>query len=147
VADNTPIPAVVSSGEFSASDDIAGVKVPRVKLMLGADGVNDGDASAVNPVPTRTSPGTGVNRSGTIIAGGTAQSLMSASSTRRGVVIRNNSAGSLWVNEIGGTAIIGQPSMEVTAGEYWETPIHYDCRQAWSIIGATTGQAFTCREF
>ena len=34
-----------------ASDDISGTQFQRIKLTLGADGVNDGDVSATNPIP------------------------------------------------------------------------------------------------
>ena len=40
-----------SGGDLIASDDIAGVKFQRVKLIHGADGVNAGDVSAANPYP------------------------------------------------------------------------------------------------
>lgn len=39
-------------GSTFAGDDIAGVLYPRSKITLGADGVNDGDVSASNPMPT-----------------------------------------------------------------------------------------------
>ena len=41
-----------TGGDIAATDDIGGVKYQRVKLTLGADGVNDGDVSVDNPVPT-----------------------------------------------------------------------------------------------
>lgn len=40
-----------ADGDIAATDDIDGVKYQRVKLTLGADGVNDGDLSAANPLP------------------------------------------------------------------------------------------------
>lgn len=40
-----------SGGDTFAAADIGGVKFARVKLTLGAGGVNDGDVSAANPVP------------------------------------------------------------------------------------------------
>lgn len=40
-----------SGGDVIASDDISGVKYQRVKLVEGADGVNDGDISSANPLP------------------------------------------------------------------------------------------------
>jgi hypothetical protein len=40
-----------AGGDVIAADDIGGVKVQRIKLMLGPDGVNDGDVSADNPMP------------------------------------------------------------------------------------------------
>lgn len=38
-------------GATVAADEIGGVLHQRVKLTLGADGVNDGDLSAANPLP------------------------------------------------------------------------------------------------
>ena len=40
-----------SGGDTFAADDIAGVKFPRVKLIVGADGANDGDVASGNPLP------------------------------------------------------------------------------------------------
>jgi len=44
-----------TGGDTLAADDIGGVKYPRTKLVIGADGVNGGDVSAANPLPTRIS--------------------------------------------------------------------------------------------
>lgn len=46
------------SGATAAADEIASVKYPRVKLIEGADGVNDGDISAANPLPVQQTDGT-----------------------------------------------------------------------------------------
>lgn len=40
-----------SGGDTYAADEILGVKFPRVKFTLGADGSNDGDVSATNKMP------------------------------------------------------------------------------------------------
>lgn len=48
MADNVILPG---SGASIASDEIAGAQYQRVKMTLGADGVNDGDVSASNPLP------------------------------------------------------------------------------------------------
>lgn len=50
MSDNTPINAGVG-GDTIATDDIGGVKYQRVKVIIGADGVNSGDVSAANPIP------------------------------------------------------------------------------------------------
>jgi hypothetical protein len=42
-----------SGGSTFASDDISSVQYPRVKLVHGADGTNDGDISTANPLPVR----------------------------------------------------------------------------------------------
>ena len=51
MADNTQVPIPATAGDIIASDDVGGVKFQRVKLTVGADGVNDGDVSSGNPLP------------------------------------------------------------------------------------------------
>lgn len=50
MADNTTLNPG-AGGESAASDEIDGVQYQRIKLTLGADGVNDGDVSSSNPMP------------------------------------------------------------------------------------------------
>lgn len=59
MADNTQLPVPSTSGDVIATDDIGGVKYQRVKLIHGAEGVNDGDVSSVNPLPMTASNVTG----------------------------------------------------------------------------------------
>lgn len=40
-----------SGGSTFGSDDISSVQYPRIKLIHGADGTNDGDVSSANPLP------------------------------------------------------------------------------------------------
>lgn len=54
MADNDTLPA---TGSVMATDDIGGVKFPRVKLVHGADGTNDGDVSSANPLPVEVVTG------------------------------------------------------------------------------------------
>lgn len=57
MADNTILNSG-SGGDTVATDDISGVKFPRGKITLGADGVNDGDVSSANPMPVSDAGGT-----------------------------------------------------------------------------------------
>ena len=45
-----------SGGSTFASDDISSVQYPRIKLIHGADGTNDGDVSTANPLPIQLRP-------------------------------------------------------------------------------------------
>jgi len=54
MADNTQLPVPTTSGDVIATDDIGGVKFQRVKMVLGAEGTNDGDVSSANPLPVNT---------------------------------------------------------------------------------------------
>lgn len=46
-----------SGGDSIAADEISSVKYQRIKLIHGADGVNAGDVSTANPLPTVDSTG------------------------------------------------------------------------------------------
>jgi hypothetical protein len=88
-----------------------------------------------------------IDRSGTITAGGTAQTLMVYNDAREGFMVQNNSTGDLWINELGSTAVASQPSIKIASGQLYESPKNLPCPYAISIIGATTSQAFTAREW
>lgn len=51
MADFVQLPIPATAGDQVASDDIAGLKYQRIKMVIGADGANDGDISAANPLP------------------------------------------------------------------------------------------------
>lgn len=51
MADNVVLSSAVGTGDTIAADDVAGVKIPRSKIVIGADGTNDGDVSSANPLP------------------------------------------------------------------------------------------------
>ncbi len=145
MADNTEL-NTGTGGDVIATDDIGGVKFQRVKLVLGDNGINEGDVSKTNSLPVRLSPISPVNISGTITTGGTAQVLAIANPTRKGWWIRNNSTESLWISDMT-TAIASQPSLELRAGELYESAVGGCSSLALSILGATTGSSFTAREF
>jgi hypothetical protein len=52
MADGVPINLGVG-GSTIASDDIGGQQYQRMKIIHGADGVNDGDVANANPLPVR----------------------------------------------------------------------------------------------
>lgn len=68
MADNTEL-NTGSGGDIIASDDITGVKFQRIKVIHGADGVNDGDVSTANPFPVQTRDSAG-NAIGSIFSAG-----------------------------------------------------------------------------
>ena len=57
MADNTTLNNG-TGGDVIATDDISGVKYQRVKVVIGADGVNNGDISSSNPLPVLLTAGT-----------------------------------------------------------------------------------------
>lgn len=155
MSDNTTVNAG-SGGDVIATDDIAGVKYQRMKLVIGADGVNGGDVASGNPLPVtpgsaarfviQAAPATLTSISGTVTAGGTAQNAAAANANRQGFWIQNLSSGDLWINTLA-TAAAAQPALKLTAGTYYEAPLGGAGTGAISIYGATTGQAFAGREW
>jgi len=85
--------------------------------------------------------------SGTITTGGAAQTISAANVYRNGFWVQNNSSGDLWVNELGSAAAASQPAIKIAAGQLYESQKGEPCPYAISIFGATTGQAFTAREW
>jgi hypothetical protein len=129
---------------------LVGAKYNATPLAL-ADGQHiiiqvDADGSLFVNVRD-TSAATMTDRSGTITLGGTAQPLMAANPNRKGYLIQNNSAGVLWFNELGVAAVLAAPSISIAAGALYQSPSPGASALAISIIGATTGQAFTAREW
>jgi hypothetical protein len=114
--------------------------------LAGAGALTDAElrAAAVRVVPAT---GTLTDRSGTITSGGTAQQLMAANAARMGFAVQNLSAGDLWIRTDGSAAVASQPSLKLSAGDYYETPAGGQPVGVVSIFGATTAQAFTAREW
>lgn len=122
--------------------------------ILGNTRNNFVDVSTEAPFPVQIISGSSggaqnvsaspVDRSSTITTGGTAQVLLAANANRKGIEFFNNSVGSIWLNVVG-TATAGGGSIEVRSGGYWSPPVVPVT--AISVIGATTGQAFTCWEY
>jgi|GEM_PF-1991001 len=104
-------------------------------------------APASDAIFTVSSVGvTYTDRSGTITAGGTAQQMAAANASRKGYFIQNNSTSDLWINSVT-TAVLSQPSIKLPAGALYEAPANGVPVTAISIIGATTAQAFSAREY
>lgn len=87
-----------------------------------------------------------VDKSGTLTAGGTAQNAAASNTSRQGFIIQNNSSGSLWFSTLT-TAVQSQPSIQLMPNAYYEFPSTGVSTGAVSIIGATTGQAWSAREW
>lgn len=132
---------VLADMEFSMSgvrDETNAVRDLLVDSETGALAVTAGIAGA---------PATSLaDISGTVTTGGTAQNAAAANSARRGFWIQNNSSGDLWISTIA-TAVQSQPSLKIPPGAYYESPLGGAGTGAISIIGATTAQAFSGRQW
>lgn len=96
-------------------------------------------SAVVNP------SGAFTDRSGTITLGGTAQTIAVAQATRKTFIFENLSSESLWVN-FGIAAVQNQPSFEVLPKGTLRLTSEFISTELISVIGATTGSAFTAKE-
>lgn len=91
----------------------------------------------------------GVDGSGTITTGGTAQSLFGGSVPTHGFAIYNpDASGDVWVSDSTTAAVNAAGSVRCVAnGGGYETPPNYKPIGAVSIVGAATGTKFTARRW
>jgi hypothetical protein len=90
MADNIPI--TPGTGDVVAADDIAGAKHQRVKLVLGADGVSDGDVSTANPMPVKNQSASTAALSN-VASSTSSVSLIAANANRKGLIVHCDSTG------------------------------------------------------
>jgi hypothetical protein len=89
MADN--IAVTEGAGKTIAADEIASVLYQRIKLVLGDDGVNGGDVSPTNPMPTKlqtaasSTLATAANSASTFV-------VLAANAARKGFMIFNDSS-------------------------------------------------------
>lgn len=88
------------------------------------------------------------DRSGEITSGGSQQVLLNANSARAGFSIQNLSTEDLWINWTGtATATMSRPSFKIPPDCMYETLAHAVPTGVVRIIGPTTGQDFSAREW
>jgi len=73
----------MTGGDTVGADDIAGVKIQRIKLIHGADGTNDGDVAKTNPLPTYQAIATVVDGRKVVTTAGTAVALGSTTAIKK----------------------------------------------------------------
>jgi hypothetical protein len=125
-----------------------GVEALLASLLAanGTQALTDAQLRAA-AVVIKNQGGTLTDRSGAITTGGTAQQAMAANASRLGLSIQNlSTTADLWINSLG-TASAAQPSIKLAPGAYFETPAGYGAVGALSVFSATSGVAFSAREW
>lgn len=103
-------------------------------------------SASIQALAARYSAATYVDKSGTITTGATAQTVAAINANRRGFFIQNLSTEDMWLSATG-TGAATQPSLWIPPGSYFEFPATGVPTTALSLYGATTGQAFSAREW
>ena len=101
-----------------------------------------------NPLPVvNTAAAAASDGSGTVAAGGSAQTLFGGIVPANGFLVQNNSSAALWISDVG-AASVGGAALQIAAnGGLFVTPSGYKPAGAVSLFGATTGQAFAARRW
>lgn len=121
MADNTTINSM-SGGDVIATDDIGGVKHQRVKVGFGVDG-SYADVSRTSQLPVDIAPATTAT-STTVAASATTVQLLASNTSRKGMIIRNDGAATLYVGL--GVAATSARAIEVPPGEsVYDIPASY----------------------
>lgn len=113
-----------------------------VVLAGGSGGGGTADTVAVSNLRDLQVLPVAINRSGSITAGGTSQSLAALNANRTHLFIQNISDGDLWMSEYGAAAVDGSGSYRIAPG----LAARVLTRNAITIVGAATGQKFTATE-
>jgi hypothetical protein len=104
-----------------------------------------GTGTVSGTVTANPATGTLTDRSGTITAGGTAQQLAAANTSRKYFFVQNLSAENMWVN-FTTTAVASQPSIRLTPGSSFTLEGGFVSTEAVHVIAATTGSAWSAKE-
>lgn len=140
MAENVGIHAFGGSGlETIAADDIANIKFIRVKLVEGADGVNDGDISATNPLPMSSAVAAAATLSN-VASSASNVTLLSANTARTGAAVFNDSTEALYL-KYGATASTSSFVVKMAAAAYFEFPVPVWTGRVDGLWDAANGSA------
>jgi hypothetical protein len=130
---------------IATQTDSAGNLVPVHVSALAVNGIAI-PIGPSNPLPVAPGGSIANDGSGTIANGGTPQMLFGGVLPANGYLICNNSAGALYVSDVG-TATPGGTSIQIPPNTIFVTPPGYAPRQSVSLYGGTTGQTFAARRW
>lgn len=116
MADNT----LTTSGDLIATDDIAGVKVQRVKVQYGADG-SATDVATANPLPVKGAKLSTAAVSA-VASAASATTLKASNGSRESLKIFNDSSATLYIKD-GASASTTDYSVRLDPGGYYEYPL------------------------
>jgi hypothetical protein len=138
--------ANATTQSISTQADVAGNLVPLHAPATLAGGIAT-PVSPSAPLPVINAAGAvAIDGSGTLVSGGTAQSLFAGVVPVNGYLIANNSSAILYVSDVG-AANAGGTSIPIATGAVFITPSGYRPAGAVSIYGGATGQAFAARRW
>ena len=101
-----------------------------------------------NPLPVvNTAANAASDGSGTLAAGGSAQTLFGGIVPANGFLVQNNSSAALWISDTGAASNGGASIQLAPNGGIFITPSGYKPAGAVSLYGGTTGQAFAARRW
>lgn len=141
MVDNYVTNTASSTGATFAADDIGGILFPRIKLVQGADGANDGDISSANPLSVTVAntavPVTGTFWQATQPVSGTFWQATQPVSIAATVTVDTELPTAV---AIGGTGIASPTTPIVGAGMLIYNGTTWDAVQTGASDGSTSAQ-------
>lgn len=135
--------SLLVNGGITAGSAVGGTGL----AVAGSDGTNAQFIKTDIAGQVAVIPGNGAltDCSGTITVGGTVQSLTGTNANRRYFLFQNLSVTDLYIN-FTNNATIGGGSIKVPSNGSFVMENGFVSTEAISVIGATTTQAFTCKQ-
>lgn len=134
-------PGTAGNAITLATSDTSSVSLSGAVLSGGTN--SPAGAIVVTPTPAA---GALTDGSGTLTAGGTSQQVFAANTSRKYLLVQNNSAEAMWVN-FGVAAVTTQPSIQLGPnGGSIEYEDNFVPSGTVNIIGATTSDVFTAKQ-
>jgi hypothetical protein len=138
--------ANTTTQSISTQADAAGNLVPVHAPAAVAGGIATpvGPTAPLPVINVASAPA--IDGSGTVVTGGTAQTLFAGVVPVNGYLVANNSSATLYVSDVS-TANSGGASIPIAAGAAFMTPSGYKPAGAVSLYGGASGQAFAARRW
>lgn len=138
--------ANTTTQSISTQADIAGNLVPVHTPAAMAGGIAT-PVGPTAPLPVINAAGAAaIDGSGTVAAGGMAQTLFGGIVPLNGFLIANNSSATLYISDVG-TASAGGSSIPIAPGAFFVTPSGYKPAGAVSLYASSAGQYFAARRW
>ena len=136
MADN--IAVTPGAGATVAADEVGGVKFQRIKLALGADGVNDGDLSSSNPMPVDATGAGDLP----VTLDGEAVTLAANSGVDIGDVdVASIAAGETHIGQVGASDAVVTVTASLDTSAYAEGDVLFDTQEIASAVRTSGGIA------
>lgn len=143
MVDNTELNAG-SGGNTVRTDEVGGVHHQGVKVVIGADGSDDGFVSESNPIPVK-GQGIAWNAPTSVSVGASSTVVLASNAVRKGAVITNDSDTVIYLG-IGSAAVLNSGIRLNSGGGVYEINLMNLSTQAINAISLVASKTLAVHE-